>query len=33
MKKLLWLLVLFLASDAAAQINGAAIPIDGGNTA
>jgi meso-butanediol dehydrogenase / (S,S)-butanediol dehydrogenase / diacetyl reductase len=26
-------LVLFLASDAAAQINGAAIPIDGGNTA
>jgi NAD(P)-dependent dehydrogenase (short-subunit alcohol dehydrogenase family) len=26
-------LVLFLASDAAAQITGAAIPIDGGNTA
>jgi meso-butanediol dehydrogenase/(S,S)-butanediol dehydrogenase/diacetyl reductase len=26
-------LVVFLASDAAAQINGAAIPIDGGNTA
>ncbi len=26
-------LVLYLASDAAAQINGAAIPIDGGNTA
>jgi NAD(P)-dependent dehydrogenase (short-subunit alcohol dehydrogenase family) len=26
-------LVAFLASDAAAQITGAAIPIDGGNTA
>lgn len=26
-------LVIFLASDAAAQITGAAIPIDGGNTA
>jgi NAD(P)-dependent dehydrogenase (short-subunit alcohol dehydrogenase family) len=26
-------LVVFLASDAAAQITGAAIPIDGGNTA
>ncbi len=26
-------LVVFLASDVAAQINGAAIPIDGGNTA
>jgi len=26
-------LALFLASDAAAQITGAAIPIDGGNTA
>jgi NAD(P)-dependent dehydrogenase (short-subunit alcohol dehydrogenase family) len=26
-------LVAFLASDAAAQINGAAIPIDGGNCA
>ena len=26
-------LVLYLASDRAAQINGAAIPIDGGNTA
>jgi meso-butanediol dehydrogenase/(S,S)-butanediol dehydrogenase/diacetyl reductase len=26
-------LVLYLASDQAAQITGAAIPIDGGNTA
>jgi len=33
MNKKVAALVLFLASDAAAQINDAAMPIDGGNTA